>query len=735
MRDTSGLTGYPRAIVFALSLALGNSLSPALLPFLAPSLAFAETAEHVVEPQAGFEPPHSLVGSYLAGRMARNQNESEQAAVFYLGALAHDPGNALLLEQAFLMEAMDGASPAANQLAEQLIAVDPQYRTAHLFLGLRDFKAGDYKSSEKHFRAASTGPIGELTSTMALAWVKLAQKDAAGAIAQLDAPKQADWAQFYLRYHRGLIADLAGRKAESRAAFERVFRQDPKALRMALAYARSAAYAGDGKLARSIISEHTSKTQGESHALLRAVAAEIDANAKSERLISTPAQGMAEVFYGLGEALIGEGAVAAGVLYMQMALSVMPDHEFALAALANAHEANKRYDDALAAYEKIPKSSAMGLPIEIHRAYNLNSLDRSDEALKTLENLLTRIKAEHEAAMKPAAPATATPAAATPATSGGQPLALGSRGEAVTALQSKLRELGYKTVDADGFYGDTTRKAVMVFQKKNKMEADGMAGQGTLAALNGGAPPVAVTAASASASGTVSAAATYTDADQLQVLDALGSIQRSRKLFSEAVETYTQILALVPKIEKRHWAYFYARGTSYERLKNWPAAESDLKRALELAPGEPLVLNYLGYSWIDQGLNLKEGMNLIEKAVALKPDDGYVVDSLGWAHFKLGNFREAVRYLERSVELRPDDPILNDHLGDALWQAGREREARFQWDQALSLKPEPEDSEKIKAKLADGLKATSPMRAGSLAPDAGAPSPTPASPEKPAVVQ
>ena len=335
----------------------------------------------------------------------------------------------------------------------------------------------------------------------------------------------------------------------------------------------------------------------------------------------------------------------------------------------------------------------------------------------------------------PAAPATATPAAATPATSGGQPLALGSRGEAVTALQSKLRELGYKTVDADGFYGDTTRKAVMVFQKKNKMEADGMAGQGTLAALNGGAPPVAVTAASASASGTVSAAATYTDADQLQVLDALGSIQRSRKLFSEAVETYTQILALVPKIEKRHWAYFYARGTSYERLKNWPAAESDLKRALELAPGEPLVLNYLGYSWIDQGLNLKEGMNLIEKAVALKPDDGYVVDSLGWAHFKLGNFREAVRYLERSVELRPDDPILNDHLGDALWQAGREREARFQWDQALSLKPEPEDSEKIKAKLADGLKATSPMRAGSLAPDAGAPSPTPASPEKPAVVQ
>jgi tetratricopeptide (TPR) repeat protein len=159
---------------------------------------------------------------------------------------------------------------------------------------------------------------------------------------------------------------------------------------------------------------------------------------------------------------------------------------------------------------------------------------------------------------------------------------------------------------------------------------------------------------------------------------------------------------------------------------------------LELAPGEPLVLNYLGYSWIDQGLNLKEGMNLIEKAVALKPDDGYIVDSLGWAHFKLGNYREAVRYLERSVELRPDDPILNDHLGDALWKAGREREARFQWDQALSLSPEPDDAEKIKAKLAEGLKAGAPVRAGSLEPEKAIAPPAeapPAPPAEPAVVQ
>ena len=93
----------------------------------------------------------------------------------------------------------------------------------------------------------------------------------------------------------------------------------------------------------------------------------------------------------------------------------------------------------------------------------------------------------------------------------------------------------------------------------------------------------------------------------------------------------------------------------------------------------------------------------IEKAVALKPDDGYIVDSLGWAHYMQGNFKEAVRYLERAVELKPDDPVLNDHLGDALWRVGREREARFQWDQALTLKPEPDDEAKIKKKLDTGL--------------------------------
>ena len=134
-------------------------------------------------------------------------------------------------------------------------------------------------------------------------------------------------------------------------------------------------------------------------------------------------------------------------------------------------------------------------------------------------------------------------------------------------------------------------------------------------------------------------------------------------------------------------------------------AEADLKKALELYPDQPHVLNYLGYSWVDQGINLDEGMRMIKRSVEQRPDDGYIVDSLGWAYFRLGNFDEAVKQLERAVELKPDDPTINDHLGDAYWKVGRVLEARFQWSHARDLKPEPDDLQKIEEKLKSGLAA------------------------------
>jgi Flp pilus assembly protein TadD len=148
---------------------------------------------------------------------------------------------------------------------------------------------------------------------------------------------------------------------------------------------------------------------------------------------------------------------------------------------------------------------------------------------------------------------------------------------------------------------------------------------------------------------------------------------------------------------------YYFRGICFERAKQWPKAEADLKMSLDLFPDQPHVLNYLGYSWIDQGFNLDEGMRMIKRAVEQRADDGYIVDSLGWAYYRLGNREEAVKQLERAIELKPEDPTINDHLGDAYWRVGRVLEARFQWSHARDLKPEPEDLVKIEAKLKSGL--------------------------------
>lgn len=677
--------------------AVVTALAASLLLPLSPARAETSAAPEVTSLN------RSLIGSYLAGRFARGLNDTDSAAVFYNSALLFDPASEMLLEQALLMEATRGSWPDALRMAEELVSLQPQHRMGELVLGLAAFKTQNWKKAEEHFKAASSGPIGELTSALVLAWVKLADNNPAAALDLLIVPKQAEWAQFYLRYHRALIADAAGRKADAKTAFDKVFKQDSRTLRTALAYARSAAHAGDAKSARNILKEHLDKAQGDGHPLARDLQAQLQSGAKIPLLVATPDDGLTEVFYGLGEALIGEGAVGVGILYLQMALYVTPNHPFALAALANAYETNKQYSEAIDIYDRIPKASPLEPAIEIRKAFNLNSLERTDEARVVLTRLLDTEKTAGPT------PAAAAPAATPPPASvkipdlGDKVLKLGSTGDMVREVQGALARLGYDIGGAvDGKFGDATRKAVLDYQNKSGIDADGLVGQATLAAI--------VTGAAVSESTPVAAAVPQTPgapkldvSERLQALDALGNILRSRKMYVEAVDVYDRAIGLINKPDKRHWAYFYARGTSHERLKAWPSAEKDLKKALSLYPDQPLVLNYLGYSWVDQGLNLKEGLSLIEKAVAVKPDDGYIVDSLGWAHFKQGNYKESVRYLERAVELRPDDPVLNDHLGDALWRVGREREAKFQWDQALSLKPEPEDETKIRKKLQEGL--------------------------------
>ena len=180
-----------------------------------------------------------------------------------------------------------------------------------------------------------------------------------------------------------------------------------------------------------------------------------------------------------------------------------------------------------------------------------------------------------------------------------------------------------------------------------------------------------------------------------EALTALGNLQRSRKAFADAAATYTRVLDLRTQSDKSQWLLYYYRGIANERRKDWPAAEADLKKALELNPDQPLVLNYLGYSWVDKGANLDEAFKMLRRAVDLRQRDGYVVDSLGWAYYRLGRYDDAVRELEKAIDLKPSDPVINDHLGDAYWRVGRKLEAHFQWNHARDLNPDPDDLPKI----------------------------------------
>jgi len=282
--------------------------------------------------------------------------------------------------------------------------------------------------------------------------------------------------------------------------------------------------------------------------------------------------------------LTRRGGEDLALVYLQLALYLAPNHPLALLSLADLYESVKKPAMAIKVYERVPASSALKRNAQIQLATNLDAVDRSDDGIKILKEVIEQAPKDIEAIM------------------------------------------------------------------------------------------------------------------------ALGNIERGRKKFEDCAVTYSKGIDAMPAtLEKNAWVTYYYRGICEERSKQWSKAEADMRKALELQPEQPHVLNYLGYSWIDQGVNLDEGMKMIKRAVDQRPDDGYIVDSLGWAYYRIGNFEDAVKHLERAIDLKPEDPTINDHLGDAYWRVGRTLEAKFQWQHARDLKPEPEELPKIDAKIANGL--------------------------------
>ncbi|SFB07519.1 Tetratricopeptide repeat-containing protein [Rhizobium sp. NFR07] len=215
---------------------------------------------------------------------------------------------------------------------------------------------------------------------------------------------------------------------------------------------------------------------------------------------------------------------------------------------------------------------------------------------------------------------------------------------------------------------------------------------------------------------------------------AYGSVLSEAKDYKEMAANYDKAVEVIGPVTKQgDWSVFFQRGIAYERLKTWDKAEPNFRKALELNPEQPQVLNYLGYSLVDMNLNLDEGLEMIQRAVDARPDDGYIVDSLGWAYYRMGRFDDAVTELEKAIQLRAGDATINDHLGDAYWRVGRKLEAVYQWNRTLISEGEDVNREHVKEKIANGLPPLGPndtntVRNQTEAPTA--PAPAPAQPDK-----
>jgi tetratricopeptide (TPR) repeat protein len=521
-------------------------------------------------------------GSYLAARHAGVERDAASAAEFYRSALRADPKNNELLDRAFISSVADGDIDEAVKLAERILTVDKTNRVARLVVGVQELKQKKYAAAQLNINQSVRGPITDLVATLLSSWATYGAGDTKGALANIDKLTGPEWYPIFKDLHAGMIDELSGKDKDAGVRFERAYKLDDSMLRVTEAYARWLSRNKTEAQATAIYEAFDKKLAR--HPLVLEGIRETKAGKKLPPLVDSAQAGAAEALYGIGATLIRRGGEDLALVYLQLALYLQPTHSMALLSLADLYESVKRPQMAIKVYERVPDSSPLKRNAQIQLATDLDSADRSDEAIKILKEVITN------------------------------------------------------------------------------------------------------------------------DPKDLEAVMALGNIERGRKKYADCVGTYSQgIDALPAGNDKANSVYYYYRGICEERSHQWPKAEADMKKALELQPDQPHVLNYLGYSWIDQGVNLDDGMKMIKRAVEQRPDDGYIVDSLGWAYYRIGNYDEAVKNLERAVDLKPEDPTINEHLGDAYWHVGRKLEAKFQWSHARDLKPEPEDLPKIEAKIANGM--------------------------------
>ncbi len=521
-------------------------------------------------------------GAYLAARHASISSDYTKAAEYYTLALTRDPGNRMLLENALIafvgVGDLDRAAAIARQMQETP-GTDSQ--AANLVLIADLARKEDYEGILAMLKEHSVGP---LVDGLVRSWARLGAGRMSEALEAFDEVVAARGMRAFGLYHKGLAIASAG----DFEGADRIFSgKEGGPLRItrrgAIAHVQILSQLERNRdaleLLRTIFGSLPDPLADGLRARLTA------GEVLPFRLIASPREGIAEVFYTVAGALRGEANDGYTLIYSRMAEMLDPGHSDAILLTAQLFDKLQRHDLAIANYKKIAPSDPAYVTAEIGRAEALRRSGRTDAAVEVLEQL------------------------------------------------AKARP------------------------------------------------------------------------ELVDVHVALGDTYRQIRQFGAAARAYGKAIDLFAKPDKGQWFVYYARGIAHERIGEWENAEADFRKALELQPGQPNVLNYLGYSLVEKRIKLDEALAMIRQAVAARPDDGYITDSLGWVLYRLGRYEEAVVHMERAAELMPTDPIVNDHLGDVYWVVGRHREARVQWQRALSFGPEEKEEKRIRRKLEVGLDA------------------------------
>jgi tetratricopeptide (TPR) repeat protein len=522
----------------------------------------------------------SLSGAYLAGRHASYFSDYREAARYYTQALARDRNNLGLMENAMSAHLslvdFDRAVPVARLLQSRT----DQSQIANMTMMAHAIQNEAYDQVVSDLTNGRS--VGPLVDGLAMAWAQLGRGQMSDALSSFDDLSASEGLRAFGTYHKALALASVGDLEGALDIFDGGGAAGLQNTRR-------------GTIARVEVLSQLERNEDAVTLIDAAFGTELDPEMTQLRrrlaageplpltMITSPRDGLAEMFYNVADVLQGEADEAYILLYSRIAEMLRPDHIDTLLLSANVLEDLERYELATESYNRVPRDHPAFHAAELGRAEALRKADKSDAALEVL---------------------------------------------------------------------------------------------GQLAKSHGNLPVVHITT---------------------------GHTLRQLKRYRESSEAYDRALALYPDTDRSQWFLYYSRGITFERLDEFDKAEADFRYALELNPGQPQVLNYLGYSLVEKQIKLDEALEMIQMAVKAEPESGYIVDSLGWVLYRLGRYEEAVGHMERAAELMPVDPIVNDHLGDVYWSVGRTVEAQFQWHRALSFDPEEKDADRIRRKLDVGL--------------------------------